>query len=281
MKRWFSFKGLTQAFALSLAFLLASCGSSLSHLERPGQPENYNHYLQSTVAIVNFTSSGNMFGPTCTAFFISPRRLGTAQHCVEDPGIRMVEILPGVAVPVDSEEREETVGRIIHFISAEEEASWRAEHREGSDPEHHSARVVAADEENDVAILELVDEEEDWEHWLTMRDLTQEPVMVGEQMFAISNPVGTSFMLSTGIVSRISLTDTKVRIHHQVRLGPGSSGSALLDRHGRIVGINVSGTRGMIIITAIPISYLQTQLRVLETQQQIQQLDEEAGNQEG
>lgn len=253
-----------QTFALFLAFLLTSCGSSLSHLERPGRPENYNHYLKSTVAIVNFTSSGNMFGPTCTAFFISPRRLGTAEHCVEDPGIKVVEILPGITVQVESEEREETIGRVIHFISAEDEEVWNASHREGSDPEHHSARVIAADEENDVAILELLNEEEDWTHWLSMRDLTQEPVMVGEHMFAISNPVGTSFMLSTGIVSRISSIDTKVRIHHQVRLGPGSSGSALLDRHGRIVGINVSGTRGMIIITAIPISHLQTQLRMLD-----------------
>lgn len=270
------------ALLMTFVFLATSCGGrSLAHLSRPGNPEEYNHYLNSTVALVELTSGGNMVGPLCSGFFISPRRLATAHHCVEDRGI-LVEVGPHRARRVQLGEPEPVVGRTILFVDATTEAEWlvQDEDERTRQPNHHTATVVAADEQNDLAVLELVDSEDDWANWVPLRNLEEHPVEVGERVFAVSNPVGETFILSEGIVSRVQLVDTTIRILHQVRIGPGSSGSALFDRNGNVIGINVAQSRGGIVIKTIPISYLQTRLKILELELEIRELDRAAGYEE-
>ncbi len=57
---------------------------------------------------------------------------------------------------------------------------------------------------------------------------------VGEEVVAIGNPDGLSWTLTSGNVSQIR----KDAIQHQAPINPGNSGGPLLDRRGRLVGIN-------------------------------------------
>ena len=76
---------------------------------------------------------------------------------------------------------------------------------------------------------------------------TSHDVQVGQKVFAIGNPFGLDWTLTTGIVSALdrSLTgdDGKV-IQHLIQtdaaINPGNSGGPLLDSAGRLIGINTA-----------------------------------------
>jgi serine protease Do len=63
-----------------------------------------------------------------------------------------------------------------------------------------------------------------------------EKVKVGQKVFAIGNPFGFNGTLTQGIVSRIDYT--KNRIQTDAAINPGSSGGPLLNKNGKIIGIN-------------------------------------------
>jgi len=72
-------------------------------------------------------------------------------------------------------------------------------------------------------------------------------LQVGQKVFAIGNPFGLDWSLTTGIVSALdrSLTgDNGVVIQHLVQtdaaINPGNSGGPLLDSAGRLIGMNTA-----------------------------------------
>ncbi len=76
---------------------------------------------------------------------------------------------------------------------------------------------------------------------------TSADLQVGQKVFAIGNPFGLDWTLTTGIVSALdrSLTgDDGVVIQHLVQtdaaINPGNSGGPLLDSAGRLIGINTA-----------------------------------------
>lgn len=268
------FLSIVVAFLISA--LAGGCGGSSLQVSRPNNGEGFDNYVNSTVMMVELSLSGKVLGPNCTAFFVSPRLLGTAAHCVVDRGT-IVEVAPGVLRRVRLDEPEPTVGRTILFMDYNEENKYMAmnrEEREGyGEPQYYSSTVVAVDEDNDVAVLELEDSENDWPVWHELRSLVEEPLQAGEKVFSVSNPVGIPYVFSSGIVSRFLMTGERTVILHQVRLGPGSSGSALLDSNGRVVGINVSLSRGGFVTSATPVSYLKTQIEIAKTNREIERMD--------
>jgi V8-like Glu-specific endopeptidase len=249
--------------SLVVAFIamcfLHGCLVRNPRLSRPGNPDEFENYINSTVAFVQIDHTNReVYGPYCTGFYISPRRIATAAHCV---------IVTGDPITLDNQ---------INFIEYQTEIDWRmsgAAHRqEVRLPDYRRAHVVAIDEDNDVAIIQLNVGQQDSTHWLSMRNIEQDPLLVGERVYSVSNPTGNAWMFMEGIISRIetvvltNFEEHNTRIMHQVRLGPGSSGSELLDMDGRVIGINVAITReGGYITQAIPVSYLQRLLLTLET----------------
>jgi len=76
---------------------------------------------------------------------------------------------------------------------------------------------------------------------------TSEDLKVGQKVFAIGNPFGLDYTLTSGIVSALdrSLTEENgVTIEHLIQtdaaINPGNSGGPLLDSAGRLIGINTA-----------------------------------------
>ena len=70
-------------------------------------------------------------------------------------------------------------------------------------------------------------------------------LQVGQHVFAIGNPFGLDHTLSTGVISGLgreimSMSRRPIQgvIQTDAAINPGNSGGPLLDRHGRVVGIN-------------------------------------------
>ncbi|MEW5973681.1 MAG: trypsin-like peptidase domain-containing protein [Pseudomonadota bacterium] len=73
------------------------------------------------------------------------------------------------------------------------------------------------------------------------------PLRVGQKVFAIGNPFGLDWTLTTGIVSALDRslsTDNGATIEHLIQtdaaINPGNSGGPLLDSAGRLIGINTA-----------------------------------------
>ncbi|HNO78820.1 MAG TPA: trypsin-like peptidase domain-containing protein [Phycisphaerae bacterium] len=76
---------------------------------------------------------------------------------------------------------------------------------------------------------------------------TSNDLQVGQSVYAIGNPFGLDYTLTTGVVSALnreiaSVTHRKIQgvIQTDAAINPGNSGGPLLDSAGRLIGINTS-----------------------------------------
>jgi S1-C subfamily serine protease len=104
------------------------------------------------------------------------------------------------------------------------------------------ATLVGVAPDQDLAVLRIRAPPEKLVPMLvgTSRDL-----QVGQKVFAIGNPFGLDFTLTTGIVSALgrsisALTGRRIDdvIQTDAAINPGNSGGPLLDSAGRLVGVN-------------------------------------------
>ncbi len=112
------------------------------------------------------------------------------------------------------------------------------------------AEVVGLDPSTDLAVLSLADAPDD----LVPLPLgSSDEVQVGDPVMAIGNPLGLSGTVTTGIVSALDrpVTTQSVgvaagepvvtdAVQTDAAVNPGNSGGALVDREGRLIGINSS-----------------------------------------
>lgn len=80
-----------------------------------------------------------------------------------------------------------------------------------------------------------------------IRDITRDPLRVGEPVIAIGNPFGERDSVSFGIMSHIDRETSDLNQNHHIQtdaaINPGNSGGGLFDMQGRLVGINTWGYR--------------------------------------
>jgi S1-C subfamily serine protease len=127
----------------------------------------------------------------------------------------------------------------LHVVNGAASASVRL-----ADGRDYPARLVGASDTHDIAVLKI-DIPSNSPAPIpvgTSRDL-----QVGQKVFAIGNPFGLDWTLTTGIVSALdrSLTgEDGVLIQHLVQtdaaINPGNSGGVLLDSAGRLIGMNTA-----------------------------------------
>jgi len=95
---------------------------------------------------------------------------------------------------------------------------------------------------------------------LSMGDSNQ--ITVGERVVAIGNPKGLQNTVSDGLVSAIRDTGGVKQIQISVPISPGSSGGALINMRGEVIGITTSGyNEAQNLNFAIPINYVKEYLQ--------------------
>ncbi|NVO21915.1 trypsin-like peptidase domain-containing protein [Donghicola mangrovi] len=110
------------------------------------------------------------------------------------------------------------------------------------DRREFNAKVLLADEEADLAIMQL-DGAADLPH-LDLRN--SDEVAVGELVLAIGNPFGVGQTVSSGIVSGLARSGVGgdggrgYFLQTDAPINPGNSGGALVDINGRLIGVNTS-----------------------------------------
>ncbi len=122
-----------------------------------------------------------------------------------------------------------------HVITNAREISVRL-----ADGRHFDARVIGADPETDLAVLKV--EAEDLPGLVFANSAT---VQVGDIVLAIGNPFGIGQTVTQGIISatgrhELGLTTFENYIQTDAAINPGSSGGALVNTRGELVGINTA-----------------------------------------
>lgn len=104
--------------------------------------------------------------------------------------------------------------------------------------QEYEANVIAADPELDMALLKIEDKKD-----FPFLAVKKKTVRVGERAIVIGNPYGLSSSVTTGVISALG---RNLRINNKIyanliqtdaAINPGSSGGALLDSDGHLIGI--------------------------------------------
>lgn len=126
-----------------------------------------------------------------------------------------------------------------------------------NDENLYEATVVGTDEYTDIAVLKIE------KTGLTPATIgNSEKSKVGEMVFAIGNPVGMDYSVTSGIISALDREvevdgTTYVAIQTDAAINSGNSGGALVNANGEVIGINtlkLSGTDIEGIGFAIPMA---------------------------
>jgi S1-C subfamily serine protease len=131
------------------------------------------------------------------------------------------------------------------------------------------ARVVAADGDEDIAVLKLVPADSA-ESFAAASLGESSRLRIGDGVFAIGSPVGLQHTVSTGIVSALDRTDILPKrqlplIQLDASINVGNSGGPLFNYQGELVGITVARShRAQGIGFAIPIDHVDAVLRALQ-----------------
>jgi S1-C subfamily serine protease len=126
----------------------------------------------------------------------------------------------------------------FHVIENASEALVRL-----SDGRDYKAALVGASPAHDIAVLKIG---VDFKRPPPIPLGTSHDLKVGQKVFAIGNPFGLDWSLTTGIVSALdrSLEVSDSIIEHLIQtdaaINPGNSGGPLLDSAGRLIGISTA-----------------------------------------
>lgn len=113
-----------------------------------------------------------------------------------------------------------------------------------NDQKMHQAEIVGTDPITDIAVIKIVDSEEQFP---VLKFADSDKVRTGQTVFAVGNPFGLSGTFTQGIISAAQrrFTDATTNLlQTDTVINPGNSGGPLVNRHGEIVGINVSIYQG-------------------------------------
>ncbi|WP_448507093.1 S1C family serine protease [Immundisolibacter sp.] len=128
----------------------------------------------------------------------------------------------------------------LHVIQGAARATVRL-----ADGRDYRAQLVGASPAHDIAVLRI---DVAFESPPPVPIGTSHDLQVGQKVFAIGNPFGLDWTLTTGIVSALDRSlpaqDGRSVVEHLIQtdaaINPGNSGGPLLDSAGRLIGINTA-----------------------------------------
>jgi S1-C subfamily serine protease len=111
-----------------------------------------------------------------------------------------------------------------------------------ADGNHSDAKVVGAQPENDIAVLQATKPPP-----VLIPAILGNPgaMRVGDEAFVVGNPFGLYSSMSTGVISGFNrlfkLPNSEIELHNMIQIdaavNPGNSGGPLLNRNGDVIGI--------------------------------------------
>jgi len=139
-----------------------------------------------------------------------------------------------------------------------------------ADGKEYDAAIVLKDDKADLAVLRINSKEV----FPTIPIGDSDDLEVGDLILAVGNPFGVGQTVTSGIISalarsQIGVSDFGFFIQTDAAINPGNSGGALVDMHGRLIGINTAifsksgGSHG--IGFAIPSNMVKVVLRSTES----------------
>jgi Do/DeqQ family serine protease len=109
-----------------------------------------------------------------------------------------------------------------------------------NDRREFEAKVVAQDEETDLAVLRIDTQGEQMPTLLVGGETEPE---IGDIVLAIGNPFGVGQTVTSGIISalgRTNVSDISSAIQTDAAVNPGNSGGALVNLKGELIGVNTA-----------------------------------------
>jgi S1-C subfamily serine protease len=127
----------------------------------------------------------------------------------------------------------------LHVIAGAAEATVKL-----ADGRDYPASLVGVSPAHDIAVLKI---SPSGKPLVPVAVGTSDDLRVGQKVFAIGNPFGLDWTLTTGIVSALDRSldnDRGGAIRHLIQtdaaINPGNSGGPLLDSAGRLIGVNTA-----------------------------------------
>lgn len=119
--------------------------------------------------------------------------------------------------------------------------------------EYDVSGVYDYDEDLDLALLQI-----DGDDFATLERGDSDSIVTGAKVYAIGSPLGFKNTISPGIISSASrLIDGLAYIQTTAAISPGSSGGALIDAAGKVIGVTTAtAVAGQNINIAVPINQL-------------------------
>src|SRR6266567_6802650 len=195
---------------------------SYAPVVRRAAPAVVNVYAAKTVAVRNPLLDDPIF----RRFFGAPGAPG-------GPGDQVQRSL-GSGVLVDAEGLVVTNNHVIE--GADQVRVSLADKRE------FEAELVLKDSRSDLAVLRIKAQNE---RFPALELADSDALEVGDVVLAIGNPFAVGQTVTHGIVSavartQVGITDYQFFIQTDAAINPGNSGGALVDIHGRLIGINTA-----------------------------------------
>jgi S1-C subfamily serine protease len=115
-----------------------------------------------------------------------------------------------------------------------------------ADRNAYDALLVGAAPDYDLAVLKFAPQSQPSRDAIKKIELgTSHDLQVGQKVYAIGNPFGLSLTMTSGIISALNRTIESPShtaivggIQHSAPINPGNSGGPLLDKGGRLIGVN-------------------------------------------
>ncbi len=121
------------------------------------------------------------------------------------------------------------------------------------DSMHEVRRVVAVDQDRDLAVIEI----DTTTKMPTLRLGDSDKVEPGDAVIAVGNPMQLDYTVSDGLISSVRKIDDDVILQISAPISQGSSGGPLFNSFGEVIGVaTMVSSEGQNLNFGVPINYL-------------------------